>query len=704
MAEPDNAPKKQLTKAGDVRVNSLKISRTSDGAVLDLLPFMVEINIYEDIFTPALYGNVAIRDTRNLIGQFPIVGDEVIYMDIETPGLSKAEDGSHDPLNKIEKAFSVYAVKNRAVYDDKEQQYVLHFCSLEAVYDNITKISKKYTGTTDEIIYNIWEEYLRLPRYFKENIAENEKDDANKNVLLIGDTPHKSKLSFVSPMWSPIECINWLAKRSIGTRRDKSPTFLFYETTKGYYCVSLEDLIANQLESEMVFSEYFFNTNNYKNDLQSDYSNVENIKFKTNLDIIQSQDLGHFTSSLFTFDLIKKQDALYYYDHSFGFKDTVHMEAYKKDGTSIVKDEEKTYNMLFPFNVVRSANTKPILATLNPGVLDSTEDSIDLHPDQYISQRLSKLMDINTLKLEITVPGRTDMEVGRIIRFWYPSVGQQAGPQELVFDVFISGLYMITAIHHQITQFRHTVTMEIAKDSYANPIVQLELDKEAPGSALIVPNGSGSNSAPAQNSSPSSSPEGTPASDNSKPGQPGVPLTGNATPPAPGSKVFVFGDSIGVGVKDSGKAPGYAIGGYSPKMVLGLINNYLKTNSVKGATILLSSGASNGAKYEVQGDATYPQREFEYIGQQIQALKKAGAAKVILLGTGSGTSIWFPKTKYTKNKYRVLLRGVNEQLSQIASNNGAEFTGALEQFSPMKADGVHPEGGYSQIWKKYSGK
>lgn len=702
MAEQNNTGAKSLQKAGDVRVNSLKLSRTTDSVLLDLLPFMVEINIYEDIFTPALYGNIAIRDTQNLVGTYPIVGDEVLYMDIETPGLSTTStQGGHDPLNKIEKAFSVYAVKDRRVYEDKEQNYILHFCSLEAVYDNITRISKKYSGTTDEIISNIWEEHLRLPRYFKDNVAENEADDSNKNVLLIGDTPHTSKVSFVAPMWSPIECISWLAKRSIGTRRDKAPTFLFYETTKGYYCVSLEDLIANQIEAEAIFSEYVFDTHTHKNNLENDYSNVENIRFKTNLDILQSQDLGHFTSSLFTFDLIKKQDALYYYDHSFGFKDNVHLEAYKKNGSAVEKDPDKKYNMLFPFNVVRSANSKPILATLNPGVLDSTEDSIDLHPDQFISQRLSKLMDINTLKLEITVPGRTDIEVGRIIRFWYPAVGQQGSDTESRFDVFISGLYIITAIHHQITQFRHTMTLEIAKDSYANPILDVQIPEEAKGSVLISPGGNGNSAAPAENASPSTQ-STTPAPTGSSSSPTGT--SGNATPAPPGSKVFVFGDSIGVGVQSAGSAPGSAHGGDSPKMIFDKMTTYLKNNSVRGATILLSSGASNGAKYEVQGDKTYPQREFEFIAKQIQALKTAGASKIILLGTASGYSTWFPKTKYTKGKYRVDLRGVNEQLSQIARNNGAEFTGPLEQFDDMKGDGLHPFGGYNKIWKKYSGK
>ena len=132
--------------------------------------------------------------------------------------------------------------------------------------------------------------------------------------------------------------------------------------------------------------------------------------------------------------------------------------------------------MIFPINVLRSSDNKPFVATVNPGVLDSTEDSIDLHPEEFIAQRNSSLMDLTTLRLQITVPGRTDAEVGRLIKLYYPSVGEktQGDSEAVIWDQFLTGIYMITAIHHQVTPLRHTMYMEISKDSYAKPLYDVE--------------------------------------------------------------------------------------------------------------------------------------------------------------------------------------------------------------------------------------
>lgn len=511
MAGSDN----KIRQPGDVQIISANITRTDDGQSLNLLPYIIEINIYEDIFSSSLYGNISIRDAVNIIGTLPIVGDETLSLSIETPGLSKQH---YDPMNRIQKTFAVYAVKNRILDEHKEQVYVIHFCSIEAMIDNITKVCKKFEGTTDEIAAEIWEEYLSVPRFFN---GEGNSREEVKSSFTIADAPHDSKISFVPPMWSPMECLNWLAKRSIG-KNYKTPTFLVFETTKQFYMTSKEALVNAQLENRTYFSDYVvtqpIQPRNSVDSVSLDYSLVENFEFLTNLDLLQSQNLGHFASSLYTLNLVEKQDALYYYDHSFGFKDSKHME-------NPAKAEDQNFNMLFPFNVARSADSKPILATINPGVLDSTEDSVDLHPDTFISQRISNLMDISTLRMKIVVPGRTDAEVGRLIRFHFPSVGNRntdSGNPETIWDPLVSGTYMITAIHHHITKIRHTMTLEIAKDSYATPILD--------GISIQGPQ-SGS-----QQQSPSSGPT-TETSDENQPGSSGPVNTQGWTHPMGGQGV-----------------------------------------------------------------------------------------------------------------------------------------------------------------------
>jgi len=132
---PKKAISDALTKPGDVIVATLDLIVVSSEQPLDLKPFMMEINLYEDIFSPTLHGSVVIRDSLNLIGRLPIIGDEILTLDIQTPwgelgGYAKSNLGTFDPINKIQKSFSVYAVKNRKLNNDREQYYELLFCSL----------------------------------------------------------------------------------------------------------------------------------------------------------------------------------------------------------------------------------------------------------------------------------------------------------------------------------------------------------------------------------------------------------------------------------------------------------------------------------------------------------------------------------------------------------------------------------------------
>ena len=282
-ASPPKAVSDAITKPGDVIITSLDLSIISSEDPLDLKPFMMEINLYEDIFSPTLHGSVVIRDSLNLIGRLPIIGDEVLTMDIQTPwaelgGYSKSNLGTFDPINKIQKSFSVYAVKNRKLNNDREQYYELLFCSIEASSDNVVKICKKFEGPTDEIVAEIFKENIKAERFFNrksqvstgsDNPATPETgsessyditDETAYTELYIADSPHQSEITFVSPMWSPFQCINWLAKRSIGNL-NKSPTFMFYETTKAFYFASIEGLVKNQLENGDIYSAFVYNTN-----------------------------------------------------------------------------------------------------------------------------------------------------------------------------------------------------------------------------------------------------------------------------------------------------------------------------------------------------------------------------------------------------------------------------------------------------------
>jgi peptidoglycan hydrolase-like protein with peptidoglycan-binding domain len=159
----------------------------------------------------------------------------------------------------------------------------------------------------------------------------------------------------------------------------------------------------------------------------------------------------------------------------------------------------------------------------------------------------------------------------------------------------------------------------------------------------------------------------------------------------------IIGDSIAVGINGGQTVAGRAVGGSSPQQVLGFVQTFVQSGKAKGATVILSSGASNGTYERPNGQKQT--LNMGPIDQQLKLLKDAGAS-VALVGTGSA------KSKTFTNQYGTYFvnfesEKVNEKLAASAAANGAKFLGPLEDFDPGlnsgRGDGIHPYGGYTKL-------
>jgi murein DD-endopeptidase MepM/ murein hydrolase activator NlpD len=465
---------KKLLSPGDIAFEVVEL-QSVNGDIINLTNFIIELNIYEDIFSNALQGVILLADSREIISGLPLVGDEILNIWVRTPGFDEGYGQS------IKKSFSVYSIKNRILTDDREQVFALHFCSLEAIYDNVTQVSKKFEGTTDEIAKKIWNEYFDLKRGYG-TIATDEK-----TPLVIADTPHETKTAFVANMWSPFRTMNFLAKRSKG-KNQKSPSFLFYETSRQFYFTSIDNLIKAQLDNSMIFSEYFYlgkpispltgtadditpveGFEATRPDLGAGFSTVQEIKFNEQIDILKGQENGRFASVTTIYDIMAKDYINWNWDYGYSYPDTVHMENYDVENGTAKFNGDKD-NMTYPVEITRSPFNKQFFRAIHRKVLSDEETLIDYDPGSYLGHRQSIMEDLSGLRMHITVPGRTDAEVGSLIYFRYPKVGEGADKQDEDnrWDPFLSGIWMITAIHHKMTPVRHTMILEIAKDSFAN--------------------------------------------------------------------------------------------------------------------------------------------------------------------------------------------------------------------------------------------
>ena len=87
-----------LTKAGQFALSDIQLIsyQSSDGGSepkkVSVRSLVLEINIYEDIFSKGLSGNVVLLDGQNLTNHLPLTGFERIEFKLNTPGIAKGFD------------------------------------------------------------------------------------------------------------------------------------------------------------------------------------------------------------------------------------------------------------------------------------------------------------------------------------------------------------------------------------------------------------------------------------------------------------------------------------------------------------------------------------------------------------------------------------------------------------------------------------
>ena len=89
-----------LEYAGQVLIEQIELV-TNKGVTIKLDDFLVELNIFEDMFKNYMYGTVVLTDSRNLIDNFNIHGEETLIIRLRTP--------SFLPKDVISKTFRVFS-------------------------------------------------------------------------------------------------------------------------------------------------------------------------------------------------------------------------------------------------------------------------------------------------------------------------------------------------------------------------------------------------------------------------------------------------------------------------------------------------------------------------------------------------------------------------------------------------------------------
>jgi len=448
-----------LQRAGEVRIEQLKLINSSD-EVIDLSEFIVELNLYEDLFKNYLHGNLVLTDSRNLIDKYNIHGEEFLNVKLRTPSFPDSEI--------IEKTFRVFKLSDRTIVRDKNtQNFVLHFISVEFFYDVSLPLFAPFEGTVTDIAGRIFSDFLATSRNFYISETNNEIKENPEPTELIVINEASNKIKFISPGWSPLKCINWLASKAI-PKDGVAKNFIFFESSKNFYFGTLENLFRDAHENKNYLGRYLISASNVREDQSSQNVSREmflakDVEMVETTDYIKNYTNGYLGNRLVYLDVFNKEYELIDYDHTLNYEKQFHSSG---------KGEEA--KPVFNKDTFRNFATNISFYPKNPKLFNDYPDNISEKMGEIYGNRLSSMLELTNIKMNMTVPGRTDAEVGRIIYFEYPSMGakDETDSGSSAQDKLYSGFYIITAIHHKVNKLEHSMTMEVIKDS-------LYVDKES---------------------------------------------------------------------------------------------------------------------------------------------------------------------------------------------------------------------------------
>lgn len=433
-----------LNEAGEVITEEIIIT-TAEGVSFDIKNFCLGLTLFEDIFSNVMMGTALITDSANLIGLIPFKGTEFITFSYRTPTFNE----------KISKSFYITKASDRMfLSNDRQAGYTISFISIEGYKDNVTSVSKKYSDKTDKIVTSVYNEYLKADRFVNKSGIKTE---------LIADTNLGSTATVVAGYWNPLRIINWATSRSFGAAT-QAPNYMFFESNKSFYFKSIEKLVDEQVKNNLVFSELVYfpgsrmtqyqPTSGYtfnKPELLKQFSNVRNMKSFTMFDSLKAQDYGYYASKLVSIDMTLKYPREFFFDYPTKFKSFKHLEP--------------NNNPTFSNGVLRNPDSHAVVLTSQHKLHNDSKDPLY---EKWALQRNSLLFEVGNIKIEVEVPGRTDIEVGKVVSFLYPKNVDKPESMTIddALDPYMSGFYLITAIRHEFTLNKHTMFLELMKDSF----------------------------------------------------------------------------------------------------------------------------------------------------------------------------------------------------------------------------------------------
>jgi hypothetical protein len=447
MADTSTPGKNTIHNPTDYQLEAINLMTSTQDGPVNLMGFLVELNLFEDIYGSSISGQIMLNDALGLISNFSLSGTEFIQI--------KLKKTVKDQFS-FSRNFRVYKITNRVTTESNNAElYTLNFCSEELLVSEQYRISKAFKGKKiSEIITSILKDYLKV---------------GTGNTKKISISATQGTYDFVLPNKKIFDTISWLSTYAlplpgVGVGAD----MLFFENADGYWFKSLQELYK-----QTVYRTFKYDPKNISDDLNQKVSNVYNFEVLDLFNTLGAISNGTFSNRVISIDplLRTSKETDFNYDTYFGKSKNLN----KASLTNNYKNRINKTMYDAPPKDLQAGTLRMVTTNSNQKkqpFIAGKPNSVgnDIFVETFMPNRVAQIALANYMRIKITVPGDPNLAVGKLIDFEiyaatpsdYTTVKNKSNR---IPDSLYSGKYVISALRHILRNNSYITVMELCKES-----------------------------------------------------------------------------------------------------------------------------------------------------------------------------------------------------------------------------------------------
>ena len=294
----------EIRAAGDFNLATAEII-TSAGIVVNIESNIVHINLFEDLNNTALTGEIMIQDSAGFVSEAPIIGQEYLRLKLQTSSLTN----ELDIIDFTENVFIINSVQGRGEAGNNVSLYLLSFSSSELVKNQRTKVTGSLSGTYSDIVQQMMSRVNCQKRIYVE--------------------PTRGVKRIVAPNIRPFEVVDMALKSASSAINDNfSPSYLFFETFKGYHFRSLASLYAQPISQTYTSFVPGSQVNKGIVNIETELGNIIDYEIVDNSNSLFNSTTGVLASRLLVHNIYSKSFEEYTYNYFDNFDKEKHITSY----------------------------------------------------------------------------------------------------------------------------------------------------------------------------------------------------------------------------------------------------------------------------------------------------------------------------------------------------------------------------------------